>query len=507
VVREAVVLLPEPPDTLNPLYARSWSARALQDLFLAGLWRQDDRLGLVPELAAEVPTRANGGISEDGLTITIRLRDDVFWSDGEPLTGADVVFTYEMALAEGNDLPTRFPYDGFVDEVAAPEARTVLVRLARPFAPWPTALFPFVLPRHVLEPVFAHEGALDLAVWNRVPSVSSGPFVYARQEGGDLLFEANPRYWRGGPGLDRVRVRVVAEMAARWAALGTGTADFAPLLWPEAQTEMLPPGGVRLLTSASGYIETLLFNLDPRTGHSSLQEPRVRAALAQALVREQVCAALPGGQALPAATLVSGTVFEDPALATPVPSPEQAGQRLDEAGWRDEDGDGVRERAGVALALRYMVPEGEVDRAAVQALVTEMFAGVGVRLQEVPPDAGPPWASAAGWDVAQWAAQPPGYPDPDDPRWLCVEARPDGANPAGVCDEDLDRLLVTQAATTDPDARAALLLQVQERARQEAWWVPLCRWQDAWAVSERLSGPRPWRGGPFWNVWEWQVDS
>jgi len=229
-------------------------------------------------------------------------------------------------------------------------------------------------------------------------------------------------------------------------------------------------------------------------------------ALAQAVDREQVCQALVGGQVEAAQTLWSGTVFEDSALGLYPASVPEAARQLDGSGWQDADGDGVREQGETPFVLRYAVPADGPDRTAAQAVLAGMLAAVGVRVEPVVSGAEGPWGNAE-WDVAQWAAQPAGYPDPDDPRWLCVEARPGGHNHAGVCDEELDQLLIAQAAAADPDERAALLFQVQGLARQRVWWLPLCRWEDLWAIRDHLSGPRPWRGAPFWNVWEWVLDS
>ncbi|MBN1953431.1 MAG: peptide ABC transporter substrate-binding protein [Anaerolineae bacterium] len=502
VDRQIVVLLPEPPDSLNPLYSRSWSARATQGLFLAGLWHQDQRLDLLPELAAEIPSLNNGGISADGKTMTIRLRADLTWSDGYPLTADDVLFTYEMALAPGNHLPSRFPYDAAVETVVVLDPQTVQVVFSTPFAPWPTALFPFILPRHVLEPVFALDGTLDRAVWNRMPAVGSGPFCYAGQEDEELVLDANPLYWRGRPGIDRVRVRAVPDPVLRWAAVTEGQADLAPFLWPQVPFPLSAPDGVQLFFSPSGYVETLLFNLDPRSGHPALQDARVRTAIVQAIDRGVLCRSLQSGRAEPAASLLSGTVLESPAQDVSSASVDAAARQLDDAGWRDTDGDGIRDRAGTPLAFRFVVPAAGPERTA----VVEMLAAVGIGTWQLSPASPEPWNDPNSWDLAQWAEQPAGYPDPDDPRWLCVEARPGGNNPAGVCDEELDRLLAAQAATADPGERAGLLFQIQQLAREEGWWVPLCRWEDQWAVAEQLVGPSPWRGAPFWNVYQWEFE-
>ncbi len=482
--RAISILLPEKPETLNPLYARSWSARAASGLLLVGLWRVDDRLNVTPELAAELPARANGGVSDDGRTLTIRLRDGLLWSDGRPLTARDVVFTHQQAAAQG-----LFPHASFVEEAVALDDRTVRVTFTRPFAPWPMTLFPFILPQHALE--------ADPEAWRRAPTVGNGPYIYAGEVAGELLFTANPHYWRGRPAIDQVRIAAEADPAARWERVAQLSAILTPFLVPEFPPNPTLPEDTVLLTSPSGYVETLFFNLDPRRGHPALQEVRVRAALAAGLDREQVCSALTVGQAIPAESLYSGTVFEIPAAGTPYSLP-QAIRLLDNAGWRDSDGDGIREREGVSLTLRYAATPG---REAVQARVAQMLRemGIGVEIRVVER----PWDEPAGWDLAQWAAQAPGYPDPDDPRWLCGEARPGGQNPAGVCDEALDRLIAAQASATDPEERMAVLTEIQAQAREKVWWLPLCRWEDIWLAQAEPVNVRPWRGAPFWNVGEW----
>lgn len=482
--RAISILLPEPPDTLNPLYARSWSARALSGLFLLGLWRVDDRLDVTPELAAELPTRANGGISDDGRTLTIRLRDGLLWSDGQPLTARDVIFTHYQMAARG-----LFPHAAFVEEVVALDDRTVRLTFTRPFAPWPMMLFPFILPQHALE--------ADPEAWSRAPTVGNGPYMYAGEEGGRLLFTANPHYWRSRPAIDLVLITAEADPAVRWERTAQFSATLTPFLVPEFPPHSVPPEGTAFLTSPSGYVETVFFNLDPRRGHPALQEVRVRAALAAGLDRERACSAITVGRAVPAESLYSGTVFEMPATG-PSSSLPQAIRLLDSAGWRDSDGDGIRDREGISLTLRYAVPPGrEAIQAQVAQMLGEMGIGVEVRIVERP------WEHPEDWDLAQWAAQVPGYPDPDDPRWLCGEARPGGQNPTGVCDETLDRLIAAQATTTDPEERFAILGEIQVQAQEKAWWLPLCRWEDIWLVQAEPVNVRPWRGAPFWNIGEW----
>src|SRR5690606_13612621 len=114
-------------------------------------WFIDDNLEPVPVLVTEIPSADNGLISEDGRSITLSLRDDITWSDGEPITADDFVFTYEMLVSPNNAPDTRYPYDEAVESVVATDERTVVVTYNEPFAPWLTNTFRDFppLPAHV----------------------------------------------------------------------------------------------------------------------------------------------------------------------------------------------------------------------------------------------------------------------------------------------------------------------------------------------------------------------
>jgi len=189
------IALQQEPDTLSPLYTAMWFAATVQDLVHAPLWFIDNNLNLVPTIAAEIPSTENGGISADGTVITVKLRPDAVWSDGTPLTAADYVFTYDMTLAETNTVSSRFPYDEKVASVVAADPQTLVVTYNEPYAAWYSNLFNYVLPAHILQPVFDADGTLDNADWNRNPDVVSGPFVLeAWEPGSHMSFVPNANY-------------------------------------------------------------------------------------------------------------------------------------------------------------------------------------------------------------------------------------------------------------------------------------------------------------------------
>ena len=153
VFKTATFIFPQDFDNLNPLYTQSWFSTVTQQLWNCWPWVFDEGNNPIPVLLKEMPSAANGGISPDGKVITMYLRDDLVWSDGEPLTSEDFVFTYEMARSDQNLVATRYPYNQ-VASVQAPDDHTVVVSFQQPFAPWMATLWQGLLPAHILDPVF-----------------------------------------------------------------------------------------------------------------------------------------------------------------------------------------------------------------------------------------------------------------------------------------------------------------------------------------------------------------
>ncbi len=149
-------------DTLNPLYTNMWFSSITQSMWLTWPWEFDANNEPFPVMVTDMPSVENGGISTDGKTITINLRDDLKWSDGEPITSEDFVFTYEMAMDPKNAVASTYPYDTMAS-MEAPDERTVVINFTEPFAPWQSKLFHGILPAHILRPVFEAEGTIDNA--------------------------------------------------------------------------------------------------------------------------------------------------------------------------------------------------------------------------------------------------------------------------------------------------------------------------------------------------------
>ncbi len=513
----------EEPDTLNNMYTNMWFAALAIDLFNPGLWFFDDDLEISLEMAADLPSKANGMISEDGLTIKVPINPKANWSDGTPVTAHDFVFTYEMILDEKNiAVGSTWPYDTYVAAVTAEDDKTLVIQFSEPFAPWASTMFSYVLPKHILEPVYKAEGTLDNAEWNRNPTVVNGAFKLQRwQAGSYLIFEANPSYWRGRPKVDQVNILVVPDDEAQMAAIKTGDTDIGIFLSYSDIPDIEALDNVHYVSVLSGYNESIFFNLNTDdtaadNGHPALQDVRVRQAIAYAIDFDEICDKLLYGGTYPPLTKWEETPYQYPDANPYAYDPDQAQALLDEAGWIDSNGDGTRDKDGVELVLRYSTTAGRVIREQTQVVVQQYLADVGIGVEILNYASKILWNSygedgpiATGqFDIAQWSSRS-NFPDPSESQWLCSEipsdVSPDGDNWFGICDRDLDAMVQAQEKEADVDARIELFYEIGRIINEQVYWIGVWHDNDVWTLSNRLVNARLSGADPFWNAYEWDV--
>lgn len=511
------ILYPQELDTLNPMYTNMYFVGITLDLFLSPAWNFDADLNPNPVLVSEIPSTENGGISEDGRVITLSLRDDIVWSDGEPITANDFVFTYEMIIDEGNIPTSRYPYDpslGIIESIAAADDRTVVVTYAEPFAPWLS--YPmYVLPEHVLGPVFEDEGSLDGAAWNRAATVGSGPFVFDQWEVGSFIrFVRNENYFNGPASLDSVVIRFIPDDQALIASLLNGEGDIGTFI-AYSDVPTLEAAGLNLQVVSSGYNEQWLFNIREGLGHPALQDIRVRQAISMAVPREQITQDLLLGLTYPANSFWEGSPYASPNVTPVEYNPEGAAQLLDEAGWVDSNGNGIRDRDGVELVLRYITNQRQIRRD-MQAVVQQTLRDIGVdtELVNYPSDqyfggyaSGAPMA-IGDYDIAQLSTTS-AFPDPNTSIFLCsqipTEDSPDGGNNRGICIPELDELFARQASTTDFEQRVAIFHQIDEIIASTYTFLGIWYDPDLWVASGRIANAAFNGVTPYWNIAEWSV--
>ena len=501
-------------DTLNPLYTNMWFSAITQQIWNCWAWDFDDENNPRPVLVTEMPSQDNGGISADGTVITLRLRDDIVWSDGEPITSEDFAFTYEMTVNPANAVASVSPYD-LITSLETPDERTVVMTFSEPYAAWMATLWHGLLPAHILRPVFEEEGTLDNAAWNREPTVSCGPFNFAEWESGSFArFVANDKYWLGRPNIDEIFFRFVPDDASQVAALQAGEGDLGTFI-SYSDIPTLEAAGVEMINVFSGYNEGIYFRLDD-LGHPALQDVRVRQAIALATDRASLCEDLLLGLTQPAATYWDNTPWVDPTIPGPWPyDPARANALLDEAGWIDTNGDGTRDKDGVELVLDYGTTTREIRRD-VQAVLQQQLAAVGIGTNLLNADAdlyfsgygqGGPCATGQ-YDMFEYSTVV-NYPDPSTSEWLCdqipTDANPEGTNWMAYCDEQLDALFRAERTQVDFEARQQIFYQITRYIYDNVLWLGLWWDPDIWAVGPRLQNVRISGVTPFFNIIEWDL--
>ena len=500
------------PDTLNPLVTSSSDLDNLSHLYMSLLVDSDDRARLIPEIAREVPTVQNGGISRDGRTITYRLRRGARWQDGKPLTARDVLFSYRAVMNPANNVLTRVGY-AQVDAIRAPDPYTVVIRLREPFSPFvsyffgPQGIFK-LLPEHLL----AQYPVLNRVPYNQRP-IGSGPYrVVAWKHGDSIVFEANPDYWRGKPRISRLIYRIIPDPNTRMEQLRTGEAgayfDVDPQLLPQVRAI----SGVHVIMTPVNDMHVLQFNtVGPVVG-----DVRVRRAIAMAIDRKKLLAAATHGAGL----IVEGDQpangwARDAGLRGIPYDPQGASRLLDDAGWHMGPG-GIRERDGRPLELTIAIAPQGINGSALVATVIQRYlhdAGIAATIKQYPP--GLMWEPRPAGGILASGKYQLAYnawwtlgPDPDDTfNFACEQIPPAGENNYFWCNKRADAAMHDALKTLDRASRRRDYAVVQRELVRD---IPeLTLWQvrmpDAFRVRVKNVAPSP-AGSTFWNAWSWSIE-
>jgi len=513
VTKVATFIWTQEWDSLSPMYTGMWFSSITQAIWNTAAWHFDVENNPVPVLVTEIPDLENGGLSADGRTITLNLRDDIVWSDGQPITSADFLFTHEMTVNPSNIVNTTYPYNQ-IETISAPDERTVVMTFEEPFVPWLATLWTYVLPQHVLQPVFEAEGTLDGAAWNLAPTVGGGPYVFAEWESGSFArFVRNDNYFGPRPNIDEIFFRFVPDDASQTAALRTGDGDLGTFI-PLSDVPILEAEGVNVIAVVSGYDEGWYIYFGEEA-HPALADVRVRQAIALCFDRFSINENLLLGITEPAVTFWDNTPFANPELEAWPYDPAEGNALLEAAGWVDSNGDGVRDKDGVELILKHGTTTRAI-RQDTQAVAQQQLAECGIRLETIGYSADVFFQSYGGGgptptgqlDIAQWSASE-AFPDPDSSRWLCAEIPsdefPDGNNDQKICDEELDALFRRQATQIDFDERQQTLHEIGRIMYENIYWLGVWQDLDTWAVSERLTNVNISGATPFYSIAQWDV--
>jgi peptide/nickel transport system substrate-binding protein len=503
------------PTLLNPHFATGAKDLDGARLFYESLARYDADANLVPVLAAEIPSRDNGGIAADGRSTVWKLKKGVTWHDGRPFTADDVVFNWAYAVDPATAAVSLASYEG-IKAVTKIDSATVRFEFNKPTPVWARTATVELIPKHLFE---GFAGAKSRDAPANLKPVGTGPYRFVEFKPGDLVRgELNPGYHAPNrPHFDSVELKGGgdATSAAR-AVLQTGEYDFGWNLQVEDEVlkRMEATGKGRTSASASGNVEIVQLNMadpaseaegerpNPKSRHPILSEKAVREALALLFDRKSVQEFVYGR-----AGVATANVLNNPA---PYNSPntrsefsiDKANALLEAAGWK-RGADGIREKDGRKLKLLFQTSVNSV-RQKVQSIYKQSCgkAGIELELKGVTPavffssDVGNSDTYGRFLADLQMYAVAGRLPDPDNfmqwfvswqasskaNKWL-------GLNRGRWLSDEYDALYRASEFELDPVKRAALLIRMNDLVCNDHAVIPVVYRPTVHGLARDLVAP------------------
>jgi peptide/nickel transport system substrate-binding protein len=453
------------PRTLNPLSVDSdMSARYIYQLnIIEPLFYYDldyDGVKLKPVLAESMTT------SENGLEITIKLKKDIWFSDGVPVTADDVIFSYKTIMDPNVDAEDQRGYYANITDVIKVDNRTVKFVMSEAF--WQTVesigVF-LVLPKHVYQ-------YKDASEFNKRISnpVGSGPYVFEKWNvGQQVVLRKNDNYWDKKPSIEKIVFKFITNNTAALQALRSNDIDYY-----EPSSEQFKAMSENIEFKEKYHI---LSYWDPSFGFSYIgwneakeyfKDKKVRIALTSAFNRESVAKNIGMGYS----KVISGPFYlngkqNDPNIKPWPYDPEYAKKLLDETRWIDSDGDGIREKNGMKFQFKLSYPSGSETYERIVKTFKDDLIKVGINVITDPVE----WsifldrmhkkdidAAISGW----------GGTIESDPYQLFHSSQIDGgSNYFGFSNQEADQLIEKARRTLDPDKRYELYHQLHKLFHEE----------------------------------------
>ncbi|MEU1183715.1 ABC transporter substrate-binding protein [Streptomyces sp. NPDC005820] len=489
---ESVVIgVASEPDTLSPLlgYGKDGNSKVFD-----GLLARDADLKLRPALAKALPE-----VAADGLTYTYALRDGVEFSDGEPLTSADVVFTYDTILDAKTNNTARSELDAIKDVRA--DGDKVVFTLKYPYAPFAGRTVLPIVPEHIAGAQDPNTGS-----FNTKP-VGTGPYVLSTWSKGEkLTFKANPNYWGGKPKVKTFTMAVISDDNVRATRLRSGDLDGA-ILPPNLAATFKNDNGLKTYDAKSYDFRTVTLPQENKV----TADRAIRQALDAAVDRKAMVDKILDGAGRPA---YGPLPVDDPWFAKGIERAQDLGKAkriLDQAGWKTGDG-GIRAKEGRRAAFTLLYPSGDKVRQdhALAYASDAKKAGIDVKVE------------SATWEVIEPRmkndAVLAGFGSTGDPDFglytlLHSSLAGDGFNNMARYDDPIvDQALDTGRRSSDTATRKAAYESLQRELVKNPGYTFLTHIDHLYVLADRWNGlttqlephEHGFASGPWWNIEDWQ---
>lgn len=456
-------------DTANPTFG--WYGYGLRYMLYDTLVEEQGISDFQPGLAE------SWTVSDDGLVYTFKIREGVTFHDGTACDANAIAWSLNWTLE--NDIETFAFYIYAFDEIVALDDSTLQVTLAYPVGNIEYLLmYVWVLP----ESVWGSLTADTIGEFEDIAAATgTGPYMLTEWvEGEYMILDANPTYWRGKPAVDRIIYHEYATEDGVVQALISGEIDVteADIIPATAVQTLEQDANIEVPILESTIIDELIINShEAGTQPASLNDPIIREAMAYAIDQQQIINVAYLGYAEPATVIIPTSMGEwhnSDVAAIPF-DPTKGNQILDDAGYVDSDGDGIREYSdGSPLEYRLNGID-EASNARILEIISDGLSQIGI---SAPPslmdeDSLIALYPAFDFDLIYW-----GWgldPDPDFAMLIftCDQREEGGWNDNGYCDSDFEEMYLAQGAAFNKDERMKLIWDMEEKLFNDRPYIVL----------------------------------
>lgn len=473
-----VIALGDNVRTIDPIGSPSVDAASerVRTLMFNSLVKKNEKFDYVGELATDIKR------SDDGLAYTFSLHDGVKFHDGRPLTSADVKYTLDLVFSSNFAKSASF-FEGsgsdkhsYIKSVDAPDPKTVVVTLIKPWVGLLSNLVPVsIVPK-------------DGYATQKDHPIGTGPFKFIHYDNAQQVvdLEAFPEYWEGAPKIQNLRVRVIADMNALQAELGAGRVDIAPMptsLSPDAVKRLEQDANLQVLQFPGSNVNLLTLN----TTAPPLDNAKVRQAIAYAIDRQSMLNNLLLGLGKLAHSILPEESWAYTPGQTYSYDPAMAKKLLDEAGFRDPDGDGPKMRFDKPLV--YKLSGSSISGRQYAGVIQNYLKAVGVPVEIQTPEQNTLFDELrrGNFQIAysQWVGgnqDPIFYKDLFATSEIPTQERP-SRNRSRYSNKEIDALLDEAVKTYDRQRALQLYTRIQDIVSRDVPVFPL--WYQANVVIAR----------------------
>jgi len=461
------------PDTLNP------GTAVLSEAYTVFALVYDTVYEYQLDGTYKLDVAESADVSDDGLTWTFKIRSGINFHDGEPMTANDVAFSINL-YKDNVDYIYLNAYTLNFASVEATDESTVVITLTDPVPNMDYLLsYLYIVPQHIWADYAVAPGSVE---FENLEMIGTGPFKMAEYAQNQFVrLTANKEHFQNPPKIDEVVFQTFESQDVLVQSLKSGQVDMITEMPATAVETLQGEAAIQVVTGApfAPDVSDIIFNqADPETcptdvgglctGHPALRDRNVRLALAHATDKQQLIDIVQLGFATPGLTLIPDGLghWYNNTLTDFEFDVDKANTILDDAGYLDTDGDGVREMPDGTQPLNFRMhwPSDSIDAPRQAELLAEMWGLVGVtlELQAVDPDAlTAECCPTFDFDIILW-----GWGSDPDPNLLLsvytTEQIPNGYNETGYSNPEVDELNTAQSRELDPQKREEIVWQIQQ---------------------------------------------